>query len=62
MAATDLVLYTGLMMAITVGMTAWRLVAAEGKVGVQVDSVLGLCLVTSGVLFVAALLPGGQLP
>lgn len=62
MIATELVLYTGLMMAISSGLTAWRLAAAEGQVGVQVDGVLGLCLVSSAVLFVAALMPGGQLP
>lgn len=62
MVATELVLYTGLMMAISFGMTAWRLAAAQGRVGSQVDGMLGLCLVASTVLFVATLMPGGQLP
>ncbi|KAA1427538.1 hypothetical protein [Nocardioides antri] len=62
MDAATMVLYTGLLMAVAVGMTAWRLVAADVKVGSQVDRLLAGCLVTSGVLFVSALLPGNQLP
>lgn len=60
--ASNLVLYTALVMAVAAGLTAWRLVSARGTVRTQVDGVLGACLVTSGVLFVSALLPGAQLP
>ena len=62
MTESSLVLYTGLLMAVALGMTAWRLAAAEGKFGTQVDGMLGACLVSSGALFVGALLPGAQLP
>ena len=62
MVDASLVLYTGLLMAVSVGMTAWRLVAAQGKFGDQVDGMLGACLVVSGALFVGAMLPGAQLP
>lgn len=60
--ANDLVLYTALVMAVSIGLTAWRLSSACGKVRTQVDGMLGFCLVTSGVLFISAILPGAQLP
>ncbi|WP_183092537.1 hypothetical protein [Nocardioides stalactiti] len=59
---TELVLYTGLLLGITMGMTAWRLAAAHGTIRAQVDGMLGFCLLTSSVLFVSAVLPGAQLP
>ena len=62
MADTTLVLYTGLLMAVSIGMTAWRLAAAQGRFGAQVDGMLGACVVASGALFLGALLPGAQLP
>ncbi len=62
MTQSALVLYTALLMAVSIGMTAWRLAAAQVKVGNQVDGMLGFCLVASGTVFVAALLPGAQLP
>lgn len=62
MSQADLVVYTALVMAVAVGLTAWRLAASHGKVRAQVDGVLGACLVTSGVLFISAVLPGAQLP
>ena len=62
MSAATMVIYTGLLMAVTVGMTAWRLAAVRGTVRTQVDATLGACLITSAVLFVAAVLPGAQLP
>ena len=62
MAQSALVLYTGLLMAVAAGMSAWRLAAARGTFGSQVDGMLGACLVVSGALFVGALLPGAQLP
>jgi hypothetical protein len=58
---SDGVLYTALLMAVTVGLTAWRLVVADVKVRSQVDGVLGACLITSGILFVAAVTPGSLL-
>lgn len=51
------VLYTGMLMAISVGMTAWRVAAAQVRFGVDVDRVLGACLILSTGLFVAVLLP-----
>jgi hypothetical protein len=60
--ASSLVLYTALVMAVAIGLTAWRLASAQGRVSTQVDGMLGACLVTSGVLFVSAVLPGSQLP
>lgn len=57
-----LVLYTGLLMAVSLGMSAWRLAAAQGRFTAQVDGMLGACLVTSGAVFVSALVPGAQLP
>lgn len=60
--ASNLVLYTALVMAVSIGLTAWRLASAHGKVRTQVDGMLGFCLVTSTVLFVSAVLPGAQLP
>lgn len=62
MVSTFVVLYSALMLAIAIGMTAWRLTSAEGKVGGQVDGMLGVCLLASGTLFVAAVIPGAQLP
>ncbi|MDZ5619953.1 hypothetical protein [Nocardioides bizhenqiangii] len=62
MADSALVLYTGLLMAVSVGMSAWRLAVPRGSFGSQVDGLLGACLVVSGALFVSALLPGAQLP
>jgi hypothetical protein len=62
MSAATMVIYTGLLMAVTVGMTAWRLATVRGTIRTQVDGMLGVCLVTSGLLFVAAVLPGAQLP
>jgi hypothetical protein len=62
MSAATMVIYTGLLMAVTVGMTAWRLATVRGTVRTQVDGMLGACLVASGLLFVAAVLPGAQLP
>ena len=59
---SNLVLYTALVMAVAIGLTAWRLASGQIKVRTQVDGVLGACLVTSGVLFVSAVLPGAQLP
>ena len=59
--ASDLVIYTALVMAMAIGLTAWRL-SVRVKVRKQVDGMLGACLVTSGVLFIAALIPGAQLP
>ncbi len=49
--------YAGLLMAVAIGMTAWRVTAPGGKVGAQVDSVLGACLAGSIGLFVALILP-----
>lgn len=60
--ASDFVVYTALVMAVAIGMTAWRLTAAHVKVRTQVDGVLGACLVSSTVLFVAAVVPGAQFP
>lgn len=57
-----LVLYSGLLVAVAIGLTAWRLVAADGKIARQVDGMLGFCLLGSASLFVACLLPGAQLP
>lgn len=62
MGSTFLVLYASVMLAVSIGMTAWRLAAAHGKVAGQVDGMLGTCLVGSGALYVAAILPGAQLP
>ena len=62
MSQANLVVYTALVMAVAIGLTAWRLAAAHGKVRAQVDGVLGACLVVSGVLFISAVLPGAQLP
>ena len=59
---SGLVLYTALVMAVSIGLTAWRLASAQGRVSTQVDGMLGACLVTSGALFLAAVLPGAQLP
>ena len=60
--ASDLVVYTALVMAVSIGLSAWRLASAHVKVSTQVDGMLGACLVTSGAVFLAALLPGAQLP
>ena len=56
-----LVLYSAVMMAVSMGMTAWRLAASPGKVTGQVDGMLGFCLLGSALLFVTALIPGTQL-
>ncbi len=55
------VLYTALLMAVSVGLTAWRFVAADVKVRNQVDGALGACLVVSCVLFIAAVTPSSLL-
>lgn len=60
-AMSELALLCGLSMAVSIGMTAWRLVASTGKFKTQVDGVLGACLVVSGTLFLASLVPGGLL-
>jgi hypothetical protein len=60
--ASDFVVYTALVMAVAIGLTAWRLTASHVKVRKQVDGVLGACLVSSAVLFVAAVIPGAQFP
>lgn len=62
MSAATMVIYTGLLMAVAVGMTAWRLAAVRGRVSTQVDGMLGACLISSGLLFVVAVTPGAQLP
>jgi hypothetical protein len=52
------VIYTGILMAATLGITAWRVVAVEGKkVTLQADRVLAGCLVTSVGLFALFMLP-----
>jgi hypothetical protein len=51
------VIYTGVLMAATIGMTAWRVVAVDGKVTLQADRVLAACLVTSVGLFALFMLP-----
>lgn len=51
------VIYTGVLMAATIGMTAWRVVAIDRKVTVQADRVLASCLVTSIGLFALFMLP-----
>ncbi len=62
MSSTFMVLYASLMLALSIGMTAWRLAGAQGKVAGQVDGMLGTCLLASGTLYVAVILPGAQLP
>jgi hypothetical protein len=37
MSAATMVIYTGLLMAVTVGMTAWRLATVRGTIRTQVD-------------------------
>ena len=49
--------YASLLMAVSIGMTAWRVAAHSGKVGAQVDHVLGACLAGSIGLFVVLILP-----
>jgi hypothetical protein len=57
------VIYSGLLMAVAVGITAWRLATAEVRIATNsVDRMLGACLVASVGLFVVSLLPGTQLP
>jgi hypothetical protein len=54
------VLYVGLLLAVSAGMTAWRVGTTDGrKVRVQpeVDRWLGACLIAAAGLFVAVLLP-----
>lgn len=51
------VMYTGVLMAVALGMTAWRLAGGPVKVGPSVDKVLAGCMITSVVLFVAFLAP-----
>lgn len=51
------VIYTGVLMAATIGMTAWRVVAVEGKVTIQADRVLAACLLSSIGLFALFMLP-----
>ena len=51
------VIYTGVVMAVAIGMTAWRVVAVDGRVTMQTDRALVACLIWSVGLFVAVLLP-----
>ncbi len=57
---TEVTIYFALLMAVSMGLTAWRLAAAQVKVKTQVDGVLGACLVTSTGLFLVYALPGLQ--
>lgn len=60
------VIYTGVLMAVTVGMTAWRTAMAQVRVTADTDRMLGACLFASVTLFAAVLaqyyLPDFQLP
>ncbi|MEZ0579827.1 hypothetical protein [Nocardioides sp. MH1] len=51
------VIYTGILMAVSLGMTAWRVVAVQGKITLETDRALAACLICSIGLFVAFLLP-----
>lgn len=62
MSSTFMVLYASLMLALSIGMTVWRLAGIRGKVAGQVDGMLGTCLLASGAFYVAVILPGSQLP
>lgn len=69
MNAPEGVLYVGVLMAVALGMTAWRLVGQDGRagrVGPDVDRALGACLVMAVGLFIGVLapyyLPGLHLP
>lgn len=61
------VLYTGVLFAITVGMTAWRIATPEAaRAGLGADRLLAMSLVWATGLFIAMLgasyLPGYSLP
>jgi ABC-type Co2+ transport system permease subunit len=56
------VLYSGMLMAVALGMTAWRLASGPTRVGADVDRVLAICVVSSIGLFIAAVMPEVQLP
>jgi hypothetical protein len=52
------VIYTGVLMASALGLTAWRVVAIPGKkVSLQADRALAACLVSSIGLFALFMLP-----
>ena len=59
-------IYTGVLMAVTVGMAVWRVAVAQVRVTAETDRVLGACLFASVTLFVAVLaqyyLPDFRLP
>mgnify|MGYP001459864236 CR=1 FL=1 len=59
-AVDEVTIYFALLMAVSMGLTAWRLVAAEVKFRTQVDGVLGACLVASTGLFLLEALPGAH--
>lgn len=61
METDQLTLYFALLMAVSMGLTAWRLAAAEVKVKTQVDGALGFCLVASSGLFLVYAAPALQL-
>lgn len=60
------VIYTGMLMAVSMGMTAWRLVAAQVRVTADTDRMLGACLFASVMLFIAVMvqwhMPAYQVP
>lgn len=60
------VLYTGVLMAVAGGLTAWRFAAAQVRVSHDTDRLLGICLVLSIAMFAAFLadsyLPGHHVP
>ena len=62
MDAPTMALYCGMLMAVSVGLTAWRLATGGNKLGNDADRMLAACVVVSITLFVAAVLPGAQLP
>ena len=54
------VLYVGLLLAVSVGVTAWRVATPEGRrtrVGPDVDRWMTACLIAAVGLFLAVLLP-----
>ncbi|HWJ83064.1 MAG TPA: hypothetical protein VNS55_12570 [Nocardioides sp.] len=51
------VLYIGVLLAVTVGMSAWRLATSHGGTRTDADRALGACLVVAAALFVGVLLP-----
>lgn len=62
MSAPTMALYCGLLMAVSIGLVAWRMATAGGKLGSDADRMLGACVVASITLFVASIMPGAQLP